>query len=117
MFGAFKSTLVTLGGLVWKRRFRLTDTQKYRHRKRLRAVDDVVDTLVASGVQLRALELARRAPKESQMTPLEKYWVESKRFRNGIKPIHWVPHWTKVPHGRRWEPTNLHHPAGPAGKS
>lgn len=38
-----------------KRRFRLTDTQKYRHRKRLRAVDEVVDTLVESGVKLRAL--------------------------------------------------------------
>ncbi|KAI9011201.1 mitochondrial ribosomal protein L31-domain-containing protein, partial [Gaertneriomyces semiglobifer] len=99
-----------------KRRFRLTDTQKYRHRRRLRAVDEVVDTLVQSGVQLRALELARRAPTESEMTPLQKYWVQSKRYRNGIKPIHWVPKWTKVMHGRRWQPTTLHHATGPKGK-
>lgn len=50
------------------------------------------------------------------MTPLEKYWVESKRYRNGIKPIHWVPHWTKVPHGRRWKPTTIHETKGPVGK-
>ncbi|TPX67738.1 hypothetical protein SpCBS45565_g03640 [Spizellomyces sp. 'palustris'] len=85
MFGAFRSTIATLGGLVWKRRFRLTDTQKYRHRKRLRAVDEVVDTLVESGVKLRALELARRAPKESEMSPLEKYWVASKRESGALE--------------------------------
>ncbi|KAI9091135.1 hypothetical protein DFS34DRAFT_563229, partial [Phlyctochytrium arcticum] len=91
-----------------KRRFRLTDTQKYRHRKRLQAVDTLVDTLVESGVTLRALEVARRAPKESELTSVEKYWATSKRFRTGLKPIHWVPHWTKVRHERRWTPSAIH---------
>ncbi|KAJ1531228.1 hypothetical protein HK096_007508 [Nowakowskiella sp. JEL0078] len=38
-----------------KRRFRLTDTQKFRHRKRLRAVDEVINLLRISGVNFKAL--------------------------------------------------------------
>ncbi|KAJ1557665.1 hypothetical protein HK405_015453, partial [Cladochytrium tenue] len=45
---------------------------------------------------------------EREMTPRQKYWVESKRYRHGIKPAHWVPKWTKVPFFRRWEPSTLH---------
>ncbi|KAJ3211480.1 hypothetical protein HDU67_004516 [Dinochytrium kinnereticum] len=37
----------------------------------------------------------RAAPKESEMTAQQKYWVHSKRYRNEIKPAHWVPKWTK----------------------
>ncbi|KAI9204066.1 mitochondrial ribosomal protein L31-domain-containing protein [Polychytrium aggregatum] len=110
MFGPFKSSLVSLGGLVWKRRFRLTDTQKYRQRLRLRAVDDVVDKIIESGVRLRALDQARLIPRESELTPQEKYWIFSKRFRGGLKPAHWVPKWTKVPHGRKWTSDVLHQP-------
>eukprot|EP00842_Homolaphlyctis_polyrhiza_P004430 jgi/Hompol1/4989/HPOL_004074-RA len=108
LFGAFKSTFAALGGLVNKRRFRLTSTQKYRQRLRLRAVDQVIETLVESGVKIRALELARRMPREHEMTPFEKYWVKSKRFKDGFKPIHWVPHWTKAPHPRTWTPSIYH---------
>ena len=102
MFGAFKSSLVTLGGLVRKQRFRLTSSQKYRLRSRLRQVDSVIATLVKSGVQLRALDIAKRTPTEAELTPFQKYWVPSKRYRNGFKPVSWVPKWTKVPHPRKW---------------
>ncbi|KAI8825836.1 mitochondrial ribosomal protein L31-domain-containing protein [Fimicolochytrium jonesii] len=110
------AVLLQFWKLSRKRRFRLTDTQKYRHRLRLRAVDTVVETLVESGVKLRAMELARRAPREHELTPLQKYWVESKRFRHGIKPIHWVPKWTRVAHGRKWTPSAVHHAEPPKGK-
>ncbi|KAH6572263.1 hypothetical protein BASA61_001841 [Batrachochytrium salamandrivorans] len=109
-FGAFSSTLTLLGGLVKKRRFGLTNNQKYRLRKRLRAVDEVICTLVDSGVRTRALEFAKRIPKENELTPFEKYWVKAKRFKDGFKPIHWVPKWTKAPHPRTWQPTIYHQP-------
>lgn len=51
MFG----TIAALGGLLKKVRFRLTPNQKYRHRKRLQAVDELLDVLKESGVKLRAL--------------------------------------------------------------
>ncbi|RKO86484.1 hypothetical protein BDK51DRAFT_16156, partial [Blyttiomyces helicus] len=92
------------------RKFGMTQTQKYRLRKRLQGVDNVVDTLVQSGVQFRALEWARRIPKEHELTPLQKYWIKSKRYRNGLKPVSWVPNWTKVRHPRTWEPTLKHEP-------
>ncbi|KAJ3367953.1 hypothetical protein HDU91_000963 [Kappamyces sp. JEL0680] len=113
MFGAFTPTLACLSGLLKKKRFRLTDTQKYRHRRRLKAVDTLLDVLQESGVKLRALDEARLAPRESQMTPFEKYWVPSKRYRDGFKPVSWVPHWTKTPHPRRWKPTATHEERAP----
>jgi Mitochondrial ribosomal protein L31 len=48
-------TSINLGGLVWKKRFRLTPSQKYRHRKRLQSVDTLLDVLQESKVRLRAL--------------------------------------------------------------
>ena len=54
-------TSINLGGLVWKKRFRLTSPQKYRQRLRLKAVDTVIDVLVESGVKLRALVLTIKA--------------------------------------------------------
>ncbi|TPX32546.1 hypothetical protein SmJEL517_g04394 [Synchytrium microbalum] len=110
MFGAFKSTLVTLGGIVWKRRFRLTERQKYRHRLRLRQVDDVVDAIATSGVQIRALEMAQREPRENEMTSSQKYWVFSKRYRGSVKPAHWVPKWTKARFVRTPPETAIHAP-------
>ncbi|EGF78931.1 hypothetical protein BATDEDRAFT_90329 [Batrachochytrium dendrobatidis JAM81] len=100
--------MVSLGVSCRKRRFGLTIGQKYRLRQRLRGVDEVINTLVDSGVQLRALEFAKRIPKESDMTPFEKYWVKSKRFKDGFKPIHWVPKWTRAPHPRTWSPSIYH---------
>ncbi|KAI8907249.1 mitochondrial ribosomal protein L31-domain-containing protein [Gorgonomyces haynaldii] len=104
------ATGLTLGGLVNKRRFRLTQTQKYRLRQRLTGVDNVISTLVKSGVEFKALDEAKRIPKVEQLTPFEKYWVASKRYRDGFKPLHWVPHWCKVPHPRAWKPASVHEP-------
>ncbi|KAL3897764.1 MAG: hypothetical protein SGCHY_003194 [Lobulomycetales sp.] len=107
-FKGFHSSSCNLGGLVWKRRFRLTPTQKYRHRQRLRNVDNVIQTLLDSKVQLKALDQAAVLPRESEMSPREKYWVESKRYRGGLKPVHWVPKWTRVAHPRTWSGSYLH---------
>ena len=51
------STGICLSGLVTKKRFGLTSTQKARLRSRLKNVDTVVQTLVDSGVSCRALVL------------------------------------------------------------
>jgi hypothetical protein len=67
---------------------------------RLRRVDQVIDTLAASGIACSALQAAMRIPREGEMSAQQKYWVDSKRYRNGIKPLHWVPKWTKTPHPR-----------------
>ncbi|KAJ3330874.1 hypothetical protein HDU76_004640 [Blyttiomyces sp. JEL0837] len=53
-------------------------------------------------------------PKENELKPDQKYWVAATRFRNGIKPAHWVPHWTKVPFDRMWSPKTLHERAAPS---
>jgi hypothetical protein len=108
MFGAFHSTFMALSGLVNKRRFRLTKMQKYRQTKRLKNVDVVIDLLVESGVRCKALDIARLQPRTETMSSVEKYWVPSKRYPDGIKPIHWVPKWTKTPHPRKWEPSAVH---------
>ncbi|TPX35161.1 hypothetical protein SeLEV6574_g08215 [Synchytrium endobioticum] len=110
MFGAFRGSLVALGGIVWKRRFRLTERQKYRHRLRLRAVDDVVDAIAESGVSIRALDLALKEPKESEMSAAQKYWVYSKRYKGSVKPAHWVPKWTKARFVRSPPGTVMHAP-------
>ncbi|KAI8923614.1 mitochondrial ribosomal protein L31-domain-containing protein [Entophlyctis helioformis] len=98
----------TTAGIHSKRRFRLTNGQKYRQRQRLRGVDAVLDTLVESGVKIKALELMRRIPREHEMASFDKYWVKSKRYPNGFKPIAWVPKWTKTPHPRTWAPSVYH---------
>ena len=91
-----------------KRTWGLTTRQKARLDKRLEKVDQVVDTLVDSGVSFKKLELAKRMPRANELSDTEKYWVVSKRFPTGYKPISWVPHWTKVAHPRKWEPTIYH---------
>jgi hypothetical protein len=116
MFGAFKTTFTALGGLVNKRRFRLTKMQKYRQTKRLKQVDQVVDVLAESGVKFRALDIARLAPRTEELTPFQKYWVPSKRYRDGFKPINWVPKWTKAPHPRKWESKAVHELEPPKDK-
>ncbi|KAJ3045682.1 hypothetical protein HDV00_007808 [Rhizophlyctis rosea] len=83
----------------------MSQWQKTRLRYRLKKVDENIAVLVESGVKFRALEDARRMPKQHELTPLEKYWVKSKRYPKGIKPIHWVPKWTRAPHPRGWQPS------------
>lgn len=103
-----QATKSLFSGLVWKRRFRLTPSQKQRLRNRLRNVDSVISTLVASGVDFAALTAAKRTPTEAELTPFQKYFVSSKRYKNGFKPLHWVPKWTRVPHPRKWSQEFLH---------
>ncbi|KAK3368216.1 mitochondrial ribosomal protein L31-domain-containing protein [Podospora didyma] len=101
MFGAFRITNPLSGGLLWKIPWRLSKFQKQRHRKRLRAVDDlvsVVDTALAKkGETLKALELWKaEMPTEAEMLPKDKYTIfdrNAKRYRKGI---HKVPKWTRV---------------------
>lgn len=105
MFGS----VVALGGLVNKRRFRLTGGQKYRLNKRLKQVDQVVQTIADSQVSLKRLDVALLAPTQPELTAFQKYWIPSKRYRDGFKPVHWMPHWTKVAHPARvWQPTFIH---------
>ena len=115
---AFRATTQCLSGLVNKQRFRLTPNQKQRLRNRIRNADSVIDVLVASKVQLRELDEQRLLKREFEMTPKEKYWVESRKGRDGVKPIHWVPKWTKIPHPRkqRDDYQSQHETAGPIGK-
>ncbi|KXS10996.1 hypothetical protein M427DRAFT_455258 [Gonapodya prolifera JEL478] len=82
------------------RPWKMNSTRKRNVRKRLREVDDVVSTLVESGVNLRALEEAQRLPTANTLSPKEKYFVFSRRSKTDVKGLHLVPHFTKVPHPR-----------------
>jgi hypothetical protein len=70
----------------------LSPTQKFRQRKRLRAVDSVVETLTTAlakkGETLKSLELWKsEMPTEAQMLPRDKYTMfdrKAKRYRKGI---------------------------------
>ncbi|KAI8594650.1 hypothetical protein EDD21DRAFT_421472, partial [Dissophora ornata] len=57
MFGAFRASNVSYGGLLWKARMKmdLSPTQKANIRKRLKSADDVVMKIQQSGVQCNAL--------------------------------------------------------------
>ncbi|KAJ1921563.1 hypothetical protein H4219_000600 [Mycoemilia scoparia] len=94
--GPFRPSLVAFGGKAWRIPWRLSKTRKANVRKRLRAVDSVIDTLVESGVQFKQLDLAKKLPKEHEMNPRDKYTTFSRTARNYRKGIHKVPKFTKV---------------------
>ncbi|CAJ0630903.1 6464_t:CDS:2 [Entrophospora sp. SA101] len=96
MFGAFKTTMVTLGGLLWKNPSKMSRTRKANVRKRLKAVDRVISVLVKSGVECKALEELKKLPKESKMKPRDKYTVFSRTSKHYRKSFHKVPKFTKV---------------------
>ncbi|CAG8589143.1 7827_t:CDS:2 [Ambispora leptoticha] len=97
MFGAFRATLASCGGLLWKNPARMSKTRKANVRKRLKAVDKVIETVIDSGVKLRALEVAiKDTPKESTMQPRDKYTVFSRKHKKYRKSFHKVPKFTKV---------------------
>ncbi|KAI9215864.1 mitochondrial ribosomal protein L31-domain-containing protein [Blastocladiella britannica] len=102
MFGAFRSSLVQLGGRLNKIPWRMSTTRKANMRQRLRAADDVVGTLAASGVQFKALNAQLAMPSEAQMHPRLKYWVFSRNEVGLKKATHKVPKFTKVEHARAW---------------
>lgn len=96
MLGAFRPTLPSLGGLLWKNPWRLSSTRKNRVRQRLRAVDNVIATLEQSSVQCNSLSHAIASIKpESQMSPNDKYTTFSKHDRGFRKSVHKVPKWTR----------------------
>ncbi|CAO1616667.1 unnamed protein product [Sympodiomycopsis kandeliae] len=96
MFGMFKPSPIAMGGLLWKNPWRLSAPRKNRVRQRLQAVDDVIATVQASGVQTRALTEALKLPKESEMLPKDKYTTFSKTSRGFRKSVHKVPKWTRL---------------------
>ncbi|AQZ17766.1 MRPL31 (YKL138C) [Zygosaccharomyces parabailii] len=122
MFGPFKSTGTLLGGLLWKIPWRMSSHQKQRVRHRLRDVDEVVkqinlglhierceekgmDYSQALSTQkmfkprVKALRLLNKPsifPRESHMSPRDKYTVFDKKSPGYRKGIHKVPKWTKL---------------------
>ncbi|KAJ1951661.1 hypothetical protein DL89DRAFT_219243 [Linderina pennispora] len=95
--GAFKPTMATLGGRAWRIPWRLSKTRKANVRKRLREVDSVVDTLLASGVQCKQLDAIKDMPREAEMLARDKYTTFSRTAKNHRKGVHKVPHFTKRP--------------------
>ncbi|KAI9291475.1 hypothetical protein K502DRAFT_296879 [Neoconidiobolus thromboides FSU 785] len=100
MFGAFRASSVSLGGLLWKVPWRMSASRKANVRKRLKQVDEVVEQLNQSGFTCRRLEEFNKLPKENEMTPREKYTVFSKSAKGHRKALHKVPKYTKTPHPR-----------------
>ncbi|KAL7342009.1 60s ribosomal protein l31 [Rhodotorula toruloides] len=87
MFGAFRPSQTALRGLLWKIPYRLL---------RLKAVDNVIAKVQASGVQTLSLTRCLELPTEQEMPARDKYTVFSRYGRNYRMGIHKVPHWTKV---------------------
>ncbi|KAL1412760.1 hypothetical protein Q8F55_000507 [Vanrija albida] len=96
MFGAFRPSSVSMGGLLWKSPFRLSSTRKANLRKRLARVDDVIAAVAESGVQLKNLDRALALPKASEMPARDKYTTFDPKGRDWRKSVHKVPKWTKL---------------------
>ncbi|KAI1807978.1 mitochondrial ribosomal protein L31 [Daldinia bambusicola] len=101
MFGAFRVTSPLCGGLLWKTPWRLSKFQKARQRKRLRAVDSVVETignaLAKQGETLKALDTWKETmPTEAEMLPKDKYTMFDRKEKRYRKGIHKLPKWTRV---------------------
>ncbi|KAK2756711.1 hypothetical protein FQN54_005157 [Arachnomyces sp. PD_36] len=98
----FKPTSSLLGGLLWKTPWRLSRHQKARQRKRLRAVDKVVDTVSEAlkrnfGATNKAVERwYAEMPREEEMVPKDKYTIFDRKERKYRKGIHKLPKWTRV---------------------
>ncbi|KAL1995897.1 hypothetical protein VTN49DRAFT_763 [Thermomyces lanuginosus] len=98
----FKPTAPLFGGLLWKIPWRLSRMQKARQRKRLRAVDKVVDT-VSAALQRNGLPQTKsiqrwyaEMPREEEMLPRDKYTIYDRKERGYRKGIHKLPKWTRV---------------------
>ncbi|KAJ6135263.1 hypothetical protein N7512_000423 [Penicillium capsulatum] len=75
--------------------------KKARQRKRLRAVDRVVDTLSAAltrnGQSTKAVQRwYAEMPREEEMLPKDKYTLFDKKEKNYRKSLHKLPKWTRV---------------------
>ncbi|KAF9101975.1 hypothetical protein BGX27_011241 [Mortierella sp. AM989] len=111
MFGAFRASSISQGGLLWygtmsqdmqkllvkaRMKMDLSPTQKANIRKRLKAADDVVMKIQESGIQCNALTKLQAEPTQAQMPAKDKYTVFSRSFKGYRKSVHKVPHFTKV---------------------
>ncbi|THC95420.1 hypothetical protein EYZ11_005107 [Aspergillus tanneri] len=97
----FKPSSPLFSGLLWKIPWRISSPQKARQRKRLRAVDNVVDTVSAAlqrnGVTAKAVDRwYREMPREQEMLPKDKYTIFDKKEKKYRKGIHKLPKWTRV---------------------
>ncbi|PGH30861.1 hypothetical protein GX50_06362 [[Emmonsia] crescens] len=97
----FKPTSPVMGGLLWKIPWRLSAPQKARQRKRLRAVDKVVDTVNAAldrnGMTSKAVaRWFEEMPREEEMLPKDKYTIFDRKEKKYRKGIHKLPKWTRV---------------------
>ncbi|KAH1703697.1 hypothetical protein KXX12_000980 [Aspergillus fumigatus] len=97
----FKASSPLLSGLLWKIPWRLSRHQKARQRKRLRAVDRVVDTLSAAlrrnGQSTKAIDRwYAEMPREEEMLPKDKYTLFDKKEKTYRKGIHKLSKWTRV---------------------
>ncbi len=75
--------------------------QKYRHRKRMQSVDEVIKTLYQGLKQTgqsnpKIERFYFNYPKESQMDPFDKYFVYNKYSKGYRKGVHKVPKFTKL---------------------
>ncbi|KAK9352018.1 mitochondrial ribosomal protein L31-domain-containing protein [Lipomyces doorenjongii] len=100
MFGPFKPTNPAFSGLLWKIPWRMSAGQKYRQRKRLQAVDQVIATveegLKSKGLTCKALErLNAELPKENEMPSRDKYTTFHRRSPGYRIGLHKVAKWTK----------------------
>ncbi|KAL4749167.1 mitochondrial ribosomal protein L31-domain-containing protein [Aspergillus foveolatus] len=97
----FKPSSPLFSGLLWKIPWRISQPQKARQRKRLRAVDKVVDTVSAAlarnGQTTKAVERwYKEMPREEEMLPRDKYTIFDKKEKTYRKGIHKLPKWTRV---------------------
>ncbi|KAL3471924.1 mitochondrial ribosomal protein L31-domain-containing protein [Aspergillus californicus] len=97
----FKPSSPLFSGLLWKIPWRISQPQKARQRKRLRAVDKVVDTVNAAlarqGETTKPVERwYREMPREEEMLPRDKYTLFDKKEKTYRKGIHKLPKWTRV---------------------
>ncbi|TGZ84664.1 mitochondrial ribosomal protein L31 [Ascodesmis nigricans] len=101
MFGPFRASNPLFGGLVWKIPWRLSPPQKYRHRKRLQRVDEVIDTLESAlkkqGESIAAIERWRHEmPTEAEMEARDKYTMFDRKSKTYRKGVHKTPKWTRI---------------------
>ncbi|PWN37486.1 putative MRPL31-mitochondrial ribosomal protein, large subunit [Meira miltonrushii] len=96
MFGAFRPSPISMGGLLWKNPWRMSSSRKFRVRERLRNVDEVISTIRSSGVQCHSLDRLSLLPTEAEMEARDKYTTFSRKGKDFRKSVHKVPKFTRL---------------------
>lgn len=101
-------SLVRSGGYVWKFTSRLTTTQKYKLRSRMKQVDENIKNIYQGLIAMENKSMVEPTglkkidylqfefPKENEMTTRDKYTTFNRHSKNYRKPVHRVPKWTKL---------------------